>query len=170
MVLRRSLRPRDDHAARPSCSHPKRGAIALLPLACIALSLMGLASCASWGVRPESAVIFAPPDEVWNGALELLREGEFKVEQQDNNARELRATKDIIIRMISDRSTPTTAQKVRHQVDLSVRPSGEGRSVIDLIYRVEKVVEENEAFRFLQNLRDRVAMSEGVATPPSPRR
>lgn len=132
------------------------------------ITVTGLASCTSWGIRPESALMIAPPDDVWEASLDLLRDGEFKIEKQDNNTRTLQATKDIVLRMLADRATPATAQKIHHQVDLSVKPSGDNRSTVELIYRVEKVLEENEAFRFLQAIRDRLAMSGSGAARPRP--
>jgi hypothetical protein len=138
-------------------------------MAFIAFSLTGLVSCAGWGVRPESAVMIAPADEVWNATLELLRDREFKIDQQDNNTRDLLATKEIVLRTVSDRATPTTQQKIRHQIDLSVRASGDGRSVIEVIYRIDKIVEENEAFHFLDTVRDRIAISKRSAPTIPPR-
>jgi flagellar biosynthesis regulator FlbT len=107
----------------------------------------------------------APVEDVWNGALDLLREREFKIEQQDNTAQTLRATREIFVKMLSDRATPATAHKIRHQVDLSIKADREDRSILEVIYRIDKVVEEDEAFRFLQALRDRVAIGRARATP-----
>ena len=139
-------------------------------VAAIALSLTGLASCAGWQVRPESAVIMAPTDEVWNATLEFLRDGEYKIDSQDNNTHTLQATKEIVTRMLSDRATPTTSQKIRHQVNLSVKERGDGRSVFEVIYRIDKVVVENEAFRIFQAVRDRMALSGGRSEPIPSRR
>jgi hypothetical protein len=140
-----------------------------MAIALIALALSGLGACAGWGVRPESAVMIAPADEVWTATLELLRDREFKIDQQDNNTRELQATKEIVVRTVSDRATPTTQQKIRHQLDLTVKDTGEGKSVVQVIYRIDKVVEENEAFRFLDTLRARTAIS-GRSAPRIPPR
>ena len=162
-------RTRDREAAPPDRPLRKGGDVVLAAMAFIAYSLTGLVSCAGWGVRPESAVMIAPADEVWNATLELLRDREFKIDQRDNNTRNLLATKEIVLRTVSDRATPTTQQKIRHQIDLSVRVSGDGRSVIEVIYRIDKVVEENEAFRFIDTLRDRLAISERSAPRIPPR-
>ena len=148
----------------------KRGGVVLLAMVFIALSVTGLASCVGWQVRPESAVIMAPTDEVWNATLEFLRDGEFKIDSQDNNTRTLQATKEIVTRMVSDRATPTTSVKIRHQVNLSVKGGSDGRSVLEVIYRIDKVVEENEAFRIFQAVRDRVALSGGRSAPTPSRR
>ena len=157
-------RARDCDAAAPDRPFQKGRGAGLVALAFLAASLTGLVSCIGWQVRPESAVIVAPPDEVWNATLELLREREFKIEQQDNNTHTLQATKEIVTRMVSDRATPTTAQKIRHQANLSLKERSDGRSVLEVIYRIDKVVVEDEAFRFLQAVRDRVAISQGGAT------
>lgn len=159
----------DREAVLPDRPLRKGSDVVLAAMAFIACSLTGLVSCAGWGVRPESAVIIAPADEVWNATLELLRDREFKIDQQDNNTRDLRATKEIVLRTVTDRATPTTQQKIRHQIDLSVRASGDGRSVIEVIYRIDKVVEDNEAFHFLDTVRDRIAISKRSAPPIPPR-
>jgi len=164
------LRARDRNIAVAPGPLQKRSDVVSVAVAAIALSLTGLVSCAGWQVRPESAVIMAPADEVWNATLEVLRDGEYKIESQDNNSYDLRATKDIILRTVSDRATPTTTQKVRHQIDLSLKARADGRSALEVIYRIDKVVEENEAFRFLQAVRDRVALTGGGSAPILPRR
>ena len=171
-MIARNLQRRAPHGSVAAQDRPlqKRGDIVLVAMALIALSLPGLASCVGWQVRPESALIMVPPDEVWNATLDLLREREYKIEQQDNNTRELQATREIVVRMLSDRATPTQAQKIRHQVNLWVKAESEGRSLLEVIYRVDKVVVEDEAFRFLQAVRDRVAFSDRGATPTPSRR
>ena len=160
----------DGYGSAPDRPLQKGSDVVLVAMAFMALSLTGLVSCVGWGVRPESALIMAPADEVWTTALDALREREFKIDQQDSTAQTLRATREIFIKMVSDRATPTTAQKVRHQVDLSVKAAGDGRSVLEVIYRIDKVVEEDEAFRLLQSVRDRIAISGGLSTPLPPRR
>jgi hypothetical protein len=112
----------------------------------------------------------APADQVWNATLELLRERDFKTDLQDNAKRDLRATRDITVRVVADRATPTTPQKIQHRIDLSVRSGGDDRSVVEVVYRVERLVEEEPAFRFLRDLRDRVTIQAGGATPSPPRR
>jgi hypothetical protein len=136
----------------------------------VAVSLAALVSCAGWEVRPESAVIMAPADQVWNATLELFREREFKIDHQDNAKRDLRATRDIVVRVVTDRATPTTPQKIQHRIDLSVRSGGDDRSVVEVVYRVERLVEEEPAFRFLRDLRDRVTIQAGGASSVPPRR
>ena len=137
----------------------------------VAVPLAALVSCAGWEVRPESAVIMASPDEVWNTAQELLRERDFKVSLQDSTKRELQATRDIVVRVVTDRATPTTPQKIQHRIDLSVRSGGDDRSVVEVVYRIERLVEEEPAFRFLRDLRDRVTnRSRGSESAPSRRR
>ncbi len=134
------------------------------------LALAILPSCAGREVRPESALIVAPPEEVWNVALDLLREREFKIETQDATRYNIQGTKEIIIRTVTDRATPTTTQKIIHKIDLSVRPQGDGRSTVEIIYRIDKIVEEDSAFHFLNDLRDRVALTGGGATRSPSRR
>jgi hypothetical protein len=136
----------------------------------VAVPLAALVSCAGWEVRPESAVIMAPADQVWNATLELLRERDFKTDLQDNAKRDLRATRDIVLRVVTDRATPTTSQKIQHRIDLSVRSGGDDRSVVEVVYRIERLVEEEPAFRFLRDLRDRVAIQAGGASSVPPRR
>ena len=143
-----------------------------LAMILVAVPLAALVSCAGWEVRPESAVIMAPADQVWNDTLELLREQEFKIDQQDNNKRELQATRDIVLRVITDKSTTRgTVEKERHQIDLLVKARGEDGSLVEIIYRIEKLVVEDPAFRFIAALRDRVMIrSRGSESPPSRRR
>lgn len=143
-----------------------------LAMILVAVPLAALVSCAGWEVRPESAVIMAPADQVWNDTLELLREQEFKIDQQDNNKRELQATRDIVLRVITDKSTPRgTVEKERHQIDLLVKARGEDGSLVEVIYRIEKLVVEDPAFRFIAALRDRVMIrSRGSESAPSRRR
>jgi len=137
----------------------------------VAVPLAALVSCAGWEVRPESAVIMAPADQVWNDTLELLRERDFKVDRQDNNKRELQATRDIVLRVITDKSTRGTVEKERHQMDLSVKARGEDGSLVEVTYRIEKLVVEDPAFRFIAALRDRVMIrSRGSESAPSRRR
>ena len=143
-----------------------------LAMILVAVPLAALVSCAGWEVRPESAVIMAPADQVWNDTLELLRERDFKVDQQDNNKRELQATRDIVLRVITDkRTTRGTVEKERHQIDLSVKARGEDGSLVEVTYRIEKLVVEDPAFRFIAALRDRVMIrSRGSESAPSRRR
>jgi len=141
-----------------------------LAMILVAVPLAALVSCAGWEVRPESAVIMASADEVWNTTQELLRERDFKVSLQDSTKRELQATKDIVVRVVTDRATPTGPQKIQHRIDLSVRSGGEDRSVVEVVYRIDRLVEEEPAFRFLRDLRDRVAIQAGGATPSPLRR
>jgi hypothetical protein len=142
-----------------------------LAMILVAVPLAALVSCAGWEVRPESAVIMAPPDEVWNTAQELLRERDFKVSLQDSTKRELEATKDIVLRVITDKSTKGNVEKERHQIDLSVKARGEDTSLVEVTYRIEKLVVEDPAFRFIAALRDRVTIrSRGSESAPSRRR
>ena len=148
--------------------HQKNSSIMFVVMIFLALALSGPMSCAGLGVQPESAIIMAPSDEVWNVVLELFREQEYMISRQDNSTRELQATKDIVLRVIADRSTPRGAtEKERHQIDLSVRPRGDDRSVVEVIYRIEKLVVEDAAFRLIAAVRDRVATrSRGGAPGP----
>ena len=152
--------------------HQKNSSIVFVAMSFLALALSGLMSCAGMGVQPESAVLMASADEVWNAALELLREQEYMISRQDNSTRELQATKDIVLRVIADRSTPRGAtEKERHQIDLSVRPRGDDRSVVEVVYRIDKLVIEDAAFRLIAAVRDRVATrSRGAAPVPPSRR
>jgi hypothetical protein len=136
----------------------------------VALSLSALASCAGWEVRPESAIIMAPPDEVWNTAQDLLRQREFKVNRQDATRRELQATREIVLRVITDKSTRGTVEKERHQIDLTVRTRADDASLVEVVYRIENLVVEDPAFRFIAALRDRIAIGASDATSPRPRR
>ena len=136
----------------------------------LTLALTALVSCAGWEVRPESAVIMASTDEVWNAALELLREREFKIGRQDNSKHELRANRDIVLRVISDRGSRPTEDKERHQIDLSVRTQGDDRSVIEVLYRTDNLVIEEHAFRFIGAVRDRLATRESAPGPAPSRR
>ncbi|MGH7430080.1 MAG: hypothetical protein ACREJ4_17235, partial [Candidatus Methylomirabilaceae bacterium] len=122
-----------------------------VPLSVIAtagLLVVGLASCAGWEVRPESAVVEASADETWRAALEILRQAEFKISQQDNVKRELQASRDVILRAVSERGTGKRADKEKHQIDLTVRSQGDNRSVVEVVYRLEKLVDDDSAFRF----------------------
>ena len=112
-ALATTHRARDCDAAAADRPFQKGRGAGLAALAFLAASLIGLVSCIGWQVRPESAVFVAPADEVWNATLELFRQQEFKVDEQDNNTYTLQATKEIVIRMVSDRATPTAAQKIR---------------------------------------------------------
>ena len=142
-----------------------------LAMILVAVPLAALVSCAGWEVRPESAVIMAPPDEVWNTAQELLRERDFKVSLQDSTKRELQATRDIVLRVITDKSTKGNVETEHHQVDLSVKARGEDGSLVEVTYRIEKLVVEDPAFRFIAALRDRVMIrSRGSESAPSRRR
>ena len=168
----RSSRAPKSHASAPS-RHPQRkngfipGAMTVLTFA-----LTGLVSCAGWELRRESAILMSPADEVWNEALELLREREFKIGQQDNTKHELQAKRDIVLRVVSgDRSSRPTEDKERHQIDLSVRTQGDDRSVIELLYRIDSLVVEDQAFRFIGAVRDRLAIrASGTGSGPFRRR
>jgi hypothetical protein len=160
----------DGRGSAPDRPFQRGSDLVLVAVAFMALSLTGLVSCISWGIRSESALFMAPADEVWTTALDVLREREFKIDQQDNTAQTLLATREIFLKMLSDRATPTTAQKIRHQVDLSVKAAADGRSILEVIYRIDKVVDDDEAFRLLQSVRDRIAISGGGGTPSPSRR
>jgi hypothetical protein len=143
-----------------------RAIIAIALVSCI-----GLVSCAGWEARPESAVVQASADETWSATLEILRQAEFKVTQQDNTKRELQASRDVILRVVSERGTGRKADKEKHQVELWVRPQGEHSSVVDVIYRIEKLLDEDAAFRLIAAIRDRASgRGSGAAPAPSRRR
>lgn len=152
--------------------HQKNSSIVFVAMIFLTLALSGLMSCAGWELRPESAVLMATADEVWNAALELLREREFKIGQQDNTKHELQAKRDIVLRVISgDRSSRATEDKERHQIDLLVRARGDDRSVVEVLYRVDNLVIEDRAFRFIGEVRDRLALrASGPGSGPSRRR
>jgi acetolactate synthase regulatory subunit len=139
-------------------------------IAVAVLAVLGLAACAGWEVRPESAVLPASADEVWSAALEIVREREFKISQQDSVKRELKAERDVILRVISERGTGRTADKEKHQIDLTVRSQGDNRSIVDVIYQIEKLVHEDAAFRLIGAIRDRVAARASDTAPAPPRR
>jgi hypothetical protein len=134
------------------------------------LVVIGLAACAGWEVRPESAVLPASADEVWSAALELVRANEFKIIQQDNVKRELKAERDVILRVITERGTGRTADKEKHQIELTVRSQGDSRSIVNVVYQIEKLVHEDAAFRLIGAIRDRAAARAGDAAPASSRR
>ncbi|MGH7410877.1 MAG: hypothetical protein ACREJ6_07465 [Candidatus Methylomirabilis sp.] len=151
--------------------HQKNSSIVFVAMIFLAPALSGLTSCAGWELRPESAVLMATADEVWNAALELLREREFKIGQQDNIKHELQAKRDIVLRVIADRSSRATEDKERHQIDLLVRAMGDDRSVVEVLYRVDNLVIEDRAFRFIGAVRDRLALrASGTGSGPSRRR
>ncbi len=150
----------------------RSGRDSLLSLIAVAwLAVVGLASCAGWEVRPESAVIQASADETWSATLEILRHAEFKISQQDNAKRELQASRDVVLRVISERGTGRKADKETHRIDLWVRTQGENSSVVDVIYRIEKLVSVDYAFSLIGTIRDRATGRGGAAAPvPSRRR
>ncbi len=143
----------------------------LLSLIAVAgLTIIGLAACAGWEVRPESAVLPASADEVWSAALELVRENEFKITRQDNVKRELKAERDVILRVVTERGTGRTADKEKHQIELTVRSQGDNRSAVDVIYQIEKLVHEDAAFRLIGAIRDRAAARASDTAPARPHR
>jgi hypothetical protein len=134
-----------------SSAHPARGPIVLIP------AFAFLVSCAGWEVRPESAVILAPVDEVWVAARDVLQERSFQIVSHDNRRHVLRATKDLVLRTISDRTTRAREDKEHHEIDLAVAAHGADRSVVEVVYRIEKLVVVDPAFGVIAAVRDRVA-------------
>jgi hypothetical protein len=152
---------------RRATTHDGRGA-RRRGLACVALGAMiaaGLLSCATWELRPEPAIMLVPADEVWHAALDLLAEREFKLDAADHRARRLAASKEIVLRVTTDRTARATTEKEHHQLDLSVRPQGDDRSLVEILYRIDKLIVEDAAFRFIGSLRDRATLRAGTTAP-----
>ena len=128
------------------------------------LALMALATliaCAAPEVRPEWGVINFPVEEVWQTFVELTKEWDFTLEAVDSSKHVIKAAKQstsVIGASVSSYERFGKAPREQlHVLKVSMKPRGDQSTLIEIVYVVDKVPDEEAGFTLLNAVRDRLA-------------
>ena len=127
----------------------------------VMVALAALIACAAPEIRPEVAVMNFPVDEVWQTFVEFTKEWGFELETVDASRHLVRAGKvstSVIAGSVD--STQRFGQSTRTQVHTlraSMKPRGDQSTVIEIVYVIDKVADEEASFTLLNAVRDRLA-------------
>ena len=127
----------------------------------VMVALAALIACAAPEVRPEVAVMNSPVDEVWQTFVEVTREWGYELETVDASRHLVRAAKvsTSVIGGTVD-STQRFGQATRTQLHVlraSLKPRGDQATMIEIVYLIDKVPDEEASFTLLNVVRDRLA-------------
>ena len=127
----------------------------------VVVALAALIACAAPEVRPELAVMNSPVDEVWQTFVEVTREWGYELETVDASRHLVRAAKasTSVIGGSVD-STQRFGQATRTQLHVlraSMKPRGDQATMIEIVYLIDKVPDEEASFTLLNAVRDRLA-------------
>ncbi len=128
------------------------------PFALVALAT--LIACAAPEVRPEWGVINFPVEEVWQTFVEMMKEWDYTLEAVDSSRHLIRATKQsasVIGTSVSsyERFGKATREQL-HVLRISMKPRGDQSTLIEIVYLVDKVPDEEAGFTLLNAVRDRL--------------
>jgi len=131
-----------------------------LAAAALVLSLVG---CATPRIRPETAVVPFPIEDVWVTALEVARDWEFKLDTIDLPQRFVAASKESTT-VVGGSVDPyqrfgRATRSQLHDLRVSMHPRGDRSTVVEIVYVIDKVVDEEATFGVLNAIRDRLARS-----------
>jgi len=125
------------------------------------LALVTLISCAAPEVRPEWGVINFSVEEVWQTFVEVVKEWDFTLDAVDPSTHALRAGKvstSVIGTSVSsyERFGKATREQ-QHVLRASMKPRGDQSTVVEIVYFIDKVPDEEASFVLLNAVRDRLA-------------
>ena len=125
----------------------------LLIGALTATSLVTLIACAAPEVRPEWGMINSPIDEVLEAFLEVTKQWGFALETVDTSKYLIRGTRDsatVIGGSVSpyERFGKATRQEF-HAMRAQMRPRGDQSTIIEIVYLIDKVPDEEAGFALL---------------------
>ena len=124
-------------------------------------SLVTLIACAAPEVRPEWGMISYPIDEVLEAFLEVTKQWGFDLETVDTSKYLIRGTRDST-RVIGGSVDPyqrfgkATRQEF-HVMRAQMRPRGDQSTIIEIIYLIDKIPDEQSGFAMLNAVRERLA-------------
>jgi hypothetical protein len=123
--------------------------------------LAALAACAAPEVRPEWGIVNAPIDDVWYTFVDVAKRWEFELDTVDPSRRVIRGGKEssTVIGGTADPSQrfgKATRTQV-HVLRASMKPRGEDSTLIEIVYTIDKVPDEEAGFAMINAVRDRLA-------------
>ena len=126
-----------------------------------AVSLVTLIACAAPEVRPELGVMTSSIDEVWEAFVEVTKQWGFVFEIADSSKYLLRGTRDsttVIGGSVSpyERFGKATRQEF-HIMSAQMRPRGDQSTIIEIVYLIDKIPDEEAGFALLNAVRERLA-------------
>ncbi|MGH7409945.1 MAG: hypothetical protein ACREJ6_02630, partial [Candidatus Methylomirabilis sp.] len=128
------------------------------PLALVTLAT--LIGCAAPEVRPEWGVINFPVEEVWQTFVELTKEWDYTLEAVDSSKHVIKAAKQstsVIGTTVSSYERFGKATREQHHVlRVSMKPRGDQSTLIEIVYLIDKVPDEEAGFALLNAVRDRL--------------
>lgn len=124
-------------------------------------ALATLIACAAPEVRPEWGVISSPVDEVWQTLVEVVKEWEFTLGTVDSSKHLLRAAKvstSVIGGSVSpyERFGKATREQF-HDLKVSLKPRGDQSTVVEIVYLIDKIPDEEASFALINTARERLA-------------
>ncbi len=133
----------------------------VLILFAAAAILAGLTACAAPEVRPEWGIINAPIDEVWTSFVDIARQWEFQLDTVDSSRHLIRGGKEssTVIGGSTDpyqRFGKATRTQV-HVLRASMKPRGDESTVVEIIYLIDKIQDDEASFALITAVRDRLA-------------
>lgn len=131
----------------------------LRPLPVVALAT--LIACAAPELRPEWGVINSSVEEVWQTFVEVTKEWDFTPDAVDSSKHVIRATKQstsVIGTSVSsyERFGKGTREQ-QHVLKASMKPRGDHSTVVEIVYLIDKVPDEEASFVLINAVRDRLA-------------
>ena len=129
------------------------------PLALVALAT--LIACAAPEVRPEWGVINFSVEEVWQTFVEVTKEWDFTLEAVDPSKHVIRASKQstsVIGTTVSsyERFGKATREQL-HVLRVSMKPPGDQSTLVEIVYLIDKVPDEEAGYTLLNAVRDRLS-------------
>ncbi|MGH7427186.1 MAG: hypothetical protein ACREJ4_02295 [Candidatus Methylomirabilaceae bacterium] len=129
----------------------------LVPAAAI---VTGLTACAAPQFRPEWGIINAPIEDVWPTVVEVAKQWEFELDTIDSSRHLIRGGKEsntVIGGQVdpSQRFGKATRTQV-HVLRASMKPRGEESTVIEVVYTIDKVPDEEASFALINTVRHRL--------------
>jgi hypothetical protein len=125
------------------------------------LAFTAVVGCTAPQVQPEWGIIPSPADEVWQTLVEVIREWEFSLDTVDTERYRLRAAKSSTT-VIGGVASPYdrfghAARHQLHDLRVSMRPRGDRSTIVEVVYLIDKIPEEEAGFMILNAVRDRLA-------------
>ena len=132
------------------------------PLALVALAAM--TACATPEVRPELAVITSPIDDVWTAFVEVAKEWRFELESLEPSKWVFKGAKSTTTSVGGTvdqyQRFGSIARKQHHDLRVSMRPRDDQSSVIEIVYLIDKIPDEEASFALLNSVRERLTRRE----------
>ena len=124
-------------------------------------ALATLVACAAPEPRSEVGVITSPVDEVWEAFVEVVKDGGFELETVDPSRHLISGARDSTSSIgwsidPSQRFGKATRTQY-HALRASMTPRGDQSTVIEVVYLIDKIPDEEASFALLNAVRERLA-------------